>query len=1197
MALITLTGIDQSNFLDGSSGIQASDITTRQAGITTSQSFDEWRKFTNALGQDVGILARELALLNAAGTPASNSDLSGTTTINNLSLGGHTVNDIRLDNELRAFASALDTALVTEKLLSGTKVDIDAAIALKANITSPAFLNSAQLTHSSDTILKVKTTNTSSDAEFVLAGGTSSGFARIKFQDTASPNAYIYVNKSGAMTVKAASLNLNAAGVISGVGSGLTSLNASNLSSGTISDSRIPSTITRDTELTAFTGTANISTVGTIGTGTWQGSVINQTYIGSLPTSKITSGTFANARISQGSVTQHQAAITSVGTLTGLTINSGNNVIAEKAPTSASHLTNKTYVDTQVATKDNYQGWNFKVNTGSTNTIIKNELITLAVQDSDTAALEFVATSTSDVSLSINLANLSATKDGIIPNAVLPDLVIGDFSNATIQTAAEANASFGDNDTSLLTAAAINDLIVLKLGAQLNDTITGAFVSHLDPGTGIDVGTVESDGGIDISLDQSEFSTMVGLAATDYVVIGDADIATPKRIKLQDIDLNFFDHVNKLTLAELSNVDDAAATSGEFLKWTGSKWIGDSIANKISISNLTNVSGADTGNTTGDLLRWNGTSWTDSTPTEVADYASPQIDLADLKNVTASSPSAGQFLKWSGTAWVSGVDNNTTYNSHKGIIESSNTFGLKNADGLSNNGIMKWDDTNGQLVDSSASEDGTYFNIGDRALYIDQDNTDSGDRIIITAYKGASGSGLLPVTKGADFSSANTRKAGISFGSAGGANASNDPGLIVHESGDGTTAADNNKSVLHLCPGDDNADSDYVSIHGYNDAESTGLKLTTSGDVSQVNNLEFREGASSSEASGFTNHPSTSGLVNGNLYLQRTNGSNTQSSRRGGRLWLAKPHNTDWADASLRGANHSWSIFPDPIDTPAGASLQVYEYDGGTGASRLTIRSQEYGANTAGIARLPTANKTYIGNSGTGTEKDIVTYEKMQDYVAEAIAPISKPDILRFCPQGFIYTRSESKGTYDSDSFYYWRNDNGYITVHLNNLQDWAIKGDSSKVSGQNTTFDGYYVIDFSLYREAGTAGDDYASNKTNASNFNARTATYHGTARIATTSDNPSSNYNLFTNLNVNLYGTDDAGGGPQFGDWELEVRDVMTGKSMRFRIDFKSWSRNTSGTKTTAERTLTYTMQDLDTFRGGSSTHITNSSASITD
>jgi len=42
--------------------------------------------------------------------------------------------------------------------------------------------------------------------------------------------------------------------------------------------------------------------------------------VGSLPASKITSGTFANARISSGNVTQHQNSITSVGTLDDLQV-------------------------------------------------------------------------------------------------------------------------------------------------------------------------------------------------------------------------------------------------------------------------------------------------------------------------------------------------------------------------------------------------------------------------------------------------------------------------------------------------------------------------------------------------------------------------------------------------------------------------------------------------------------------------------------------------------------------------------------------------------------------------------------------------------------------------------------------------------------------------------------------------------------
>jgi len=52
--------------------------------------------------------------------------------------------------------------------------------------------------------------------------------------------------------------------------------------------------------LTDGDGYANM-TFGTVTAGTWQGTAINATYIGSLPASKITSGTFADARIASSS--------------------------------------------------------------------------------------------------------------------------------------------------------------------------------------------------------------------------------------------------------------------------------------------------------------------------------------------------------------------------------------------------------------------------------------------------------------------------------------------------------------------------------------------------------------------------------------------------------------------------------------------------------------------------------------------------------------------------------------------------------------------------------------------------------------------------------------------------------------------------------------------------------------------------------
>jgi hypothetical protein len=104
---------------------------------------------------------------------------------------------------------------------------------------------------------------------------------------------------------------------------------------------------TASTAYAPAAGGSSITTVGTIGTGTWQGTAIADAYVGDLTTSKITSGTFADARISSSSVTQHSGDITSVGTLTSLTVSGDVNV--STAPTSGNHLTNKTYVDTQVA--------------------------------------------------------------------------------------------------------------------------------------------------------------------------------------------------------------------------------------------------------------------------------------------------------------------------------------------------------------------------------------------------------------------------------------------------------------------------------------------------------------------------------------------------------------------------------------------------------------------------------------------------------------------------------------------------------------------------------------------------------------------------------------------------------------------------------------------------------------------------------
>jgi len=63
--------------------------------------------------------------------------------------------------------------------------------------------------------------------------------------------------------------------------------------------------------LSTWAGSANLTTLGTVTGGTWNGAVIASAYIGSHAhaASDVTSGTLADARISESSVTQHESAL------------------------------------------------------------------------------------------------------------------------------------------------------------------------------------------------------------------------------------------------------------------------------------------------------------------------------------------------------------------------------------------------------------------------------------------------------------------------------------------------------------------------------------------------------------------------------------------------------------------------------------------------------------------------------------------------------------------------------------------------------------------------------------------------------------------------------------------------------------------------------------------------------------------------
>ena len=73
--------------------------------------------------------------------------------------------------------------------------------------------------------------------------------------------------------------------------------------------------VTPDGLKDGYEGSTNVDTLGEVTTGSWEADEIANDYIADLPTSKITSGTMADARIAASNVTQHEGSIDAVGAL------------------------------------------------------------------------------------------------------------------------------------------------------------------------------------------------------------------------------------------------------------------------------------------------------------------------------------------------------------------------------------------------------------------------------------------------------------------------------------------------------------------------------------------------------------------------------------------------------------------------------------------------------------------------------------------------------------------------------------------------------------------------------------------------------------------------------------------------------------------------------------------------------------------
>jgi len=328
-------------------------------------------------------------------------------------------------------------------------------------------------------------------------------------------------------------------------------------------------------------------TINASGVATIQNSAINA--------NKLASNSVTTAKITDGNVTFAKLAAAAIVTESEGIVNNDNNTTL---PTSAAV---KNYVDSEIASAGGYTGWDIGDGTTTVNIANAEDVIF-----SNTGVIRFSVTENSgnaNVDANITLSSLTSGTNGIIPNAVLPDLAVNDFGSGIVLT----SLSSGTSNSTLATSAAIK-------------TYVDNSVSGLGDITGVTAGNGLTGGGTS--------GTVTLNVGQGTGILVDAD----------SISLN---HLGFQTLSDPG---------------------GDRIA-----------------------------FWDDS--------AGAFAWLA-----------AGTNLAISGTTLNA---TNTTYSASStgGLALSGTAFSLKNNGSLSNNRVLKWDDSGNQLVNTSISDDGSTVTI------------------------------------------------------------------------------------------------------------------------------------------------------------------------------------------------------------------------------------------------------------------------------------------------------------------------------------------------------------------------------------------------------------------------------------------------------------------------------------------------------
>ena len=314
-----------------------------------------------------------------------------------------------------------------------------------------------------------------------------------------------------------------------------------------------------NTALSTWAGSTNLTTLGTITTGTWNGDTIASAYIGSHThaASDVTSGTFADARIAQTNVTQHQAALS--------------------------------ITESQISDFGSYQ----PLDSGLT-----------SISGLITSADKMLYTTASDTYALTSLTSFARS-------------ILDDVDASAVRTTIGVDAAGTDNSTDVtLTAVSENYLSIsgqeitastvpVSLGGTGATTAAGARTS-------LGVDPAGTDNSTDVTLAGTyDYLTLSG----QQITLGQIDLGTDVTGTLPSANIGSHSHVaSDITDFQEAVEDDVAnlltAGSGISLSYNDVSGVLTITNTGAAINSLDDINDVNiTSETTGDLLRWSGTEW------------------------------------------------------------------------------------------------------------------------------------------------------------------------------------------------------------------------------------------------------------------------------------------------------------------------------------------------------------------------------------------------------------------------------------------------------------------------------------------------------------------------------------------------------------------------------------------------------------